>query len=464
MIAMSSQKHPFRSFFSSVRLTVVLLALIITVSIIGTFIPQQESAREFLSSLTPQTAAFLIRLQVFDIFHSYVFWFLIFLLSMNILVCSIKRIAVTRSLLKTPAFPVLEGLFEKPEPQRIITADMTKDEALRRLETFLKKKFGKILMEEMNGGTYIFVERYRFSHLGVDALHLSILIIILGALIGSFFGFTGYLNLDEGQSTQTVILKGDHGFRPLGFTVRCDRFLVDFYDNGAPKTYRSDLSFIKDGCIAAQSAVLVNHPAVFEKIRFYQSSYGMSPESKAILTYTANGTRMREIAVSKGAVIELEGSKARATILRIEENMMDLGPAVKLSITSPRGNFQFWVFKNLAEIKKRLNRMPLEHMHLFNPGLFRPYVFTLKGMEERYRTGLLVVRDPGLPIVLTGSLLMLAGLLVVFWMFHRRFWICIDHMEGQTRICVAGKSHGKEWGIERESVALLSDIREEIKV
>ena len=53
---MSSQKHSFRSFFSSVRLTIGLLILIALISVAGTLIPQQENAHEFMSRLTPQVA------------------------------------------------------------------------------------------------------------------------------------------------------------------------------------------------------------------------------------------------------------------------------------------------------------------------------------------------------------------------------------------------------------------------
>ncbi len=459
---MSSQKYSFRSFFSSVRLTIALLILIALMSVAGTFIPQQESAHEFMSRLTPQVADLLVWLQVFDIFHSYLFRVLMGLLSLNILVCSFNRIAVTRKLINAPAFPLPQGLLEKMEPDRIILADISQSDARLKLEAFLKKRFGKIRTEEKAGTAYFFGERHRFSYLGVYLVHLSILVIILGALVGSFFGFEGYLNLDEGQSAQTVELRGGKGSKPLGFAVRCDRFLVEFYENGAPKTYRSDLSFIQDGRIAKQGAILVNHPMSFEKIRFYQASYGLSSQSRALLSYTRNGVKEKNIAVSPGAVFELAQSKDTAMVLRVEEDMMGMGPAVKLSIASPRGNVQFWVFEKLEEIKK-MNPQLLEQMPLFNPGIFEPYVFNLNGMEEKYRTGIQVVSDPGLPIVITGGFLLLAGLLIVFWLSNRRFWIILDQVKGKTRIRIAGKSNGKQWATEREIDLLLFNIRKEIK-
>jgi cytochrome c biogenesis protein len=458
---MSAPKYSLRSFFSSVRLTIVLLILIALFSVCGTLIPQQENAHEFMSRLSPATVQLLMGIQAFDIFHSYVFRALMALLSLNIIVCSFQRMAVSRRLVHAPAFPVPEDLFAAMEPERIIRKDIPLDEALLKVEAFLQRQFGRISKEERDGAMYFFGQKHRFAHWGVYVVHLSILVIILGALGGSFLGFEGYLNLDEGQSTESVELKGG-GVKSLGFTVRCDRFLVEYYENGLPKTYRSDLSFIKDGRIARQGGILVNHPLSFEKIRFYQASYGLSAESRALLSYTKNGVKKGAVAVSPGAVFALAESKDTAMVLRVEENMMGMGPAVKLSIASSRGNVQFWVFKNLAEIKD-MNPQLLEQMPLFNPGLFPPYVFAMNGMEEKYRTGIQVVDDPSLPIVIAGGFLLLIGLLVVFGMCHRRFWVCVDSWEGKTRIRLAGRSSGKQWGAEREVGILLANLCKEIK-
>jgi cytochrome c biogenesis protein len=459
---MASPNHSLRSFFSSVRLTIILLILIALVSIAGTLIPQQENAHEFLSRLTPQIAELLVWLQVFDIFHSYLFRILMGLLSLNILVCSYNRIALTRRLINAPAFPAPRELLEKVEPEHSVLTDILPSKAKPVLEAYLKKRFGKIRTEEKSGTMYLFAERHRFSSIGVYVVHLSILVIIAGALVGSFFGFEGYLNLDEGQSEQAILLRGGQGTKPLGFAVRCDHFLVEFYENGAPKTYRSDLSFIQDGRIVKQGAILVNHPISFENIRFYQASYGLSSKSRALLSYTRNGVKEKDIAVSPGMVFELAQSKDTAMVLRVEEDMMGMGPAVKLSIASPRGNVQFWVFEKLEEIKK-MNPLLLEQMPLFNPGLFKPYVFNLNGMEEKYRTGIQVVSDPGLPIVITGGFLLLAGLVIVFWLSHLRFWIILDQTQGKTRIRIVGKSNGKQWATDREIDVLISNIRKEIK-
>jgi cytochrome c biogenesis protein len=73
---------------ASVNLTLVLLILLAITSILGTLIPQQERALELAHRLSPGLVTFLGSLQVFDLYHSYWFRFLIGALALNLIVCS----------------------------------------------------------------------------------------------------------------------------------------------------------------------------------------------------------------------------------------------------------------------------------------------------------------------------------------------------------------------------------------
>jgi len=99
-------KDPFNSiwkFFTSVRLTVVLLLTLAATSIIGTLIPQNEAPRAYIQAFGPALYRFFELLGFLDLYHSWWFQTLMLLLALNILVCSIDRlclIAVTCSFSK----------------------------------------------------------------------------------------------------------------------------------------------------------------------------------------------------------------------------------------------------------------------------------------------------------------------------------------------------------------------------
>lgn len=90
-----------------------------------------------------------------------------------------------------------------------------------------------------DGGILLFAQKGAYSRTGVYIVHASILIIFAGAIIGEFSGFKGSVMLPETQQTDKVYRFNSSESIDLGFTVRCDSFGIELYDNGMVKEYRS---------------------------------------------------------------------------------------------------------------------------------------------------------------------------------------------------------------------------------
>jgi len=266
------------------------------------------------------------------------------------------------------------------------------------------------------------------------------------------------VDIPEGEATDVVALKGGRGVKNLDFAVRCDKFFIDFYENGMPKTYRSDLSFLRDGRVVQASPVLVNHPVAFAGMRFYQANYGTVPSGDPVLVVTEGGKKISDVKVAIGMEFDLPGKKAKARMIRVEEDLMGMGPAVKLSIQSDAGNVQLWVFQAIEQIRQA-NPGLLEQVPLFNPGLFAPYVFSLGQAGSRYYTGLQVAQDPGVPVVAVGALLMVIGFMVVFFGSHRQVWVRLDRKGDRTYVRIAGRCNRDEVGLDREVRKLLGEVK-----
>jgi len=445
-----SQKNPVWSFFASVKLAIVLLVLISVASILGTLIPQQEAAGLFISRLSPGMADFLRGLQLFNIFHSAWFMVLLGLLALNLIVCSLDRFPMAWKRFSQKNEPDRDDLFETIPPDQMVVKETSITEETSRLEKLLGKK-GRVGRKDLDDRSYLYAEKGAYSYFGVYLIHISVLVVMAGFIVGFLFGFEGYMNIPEGESSTVVTLKRGKGAKKLDFAIRCDRFFIDFYENGAPKTYRSDLTFMQDGRAVQSASVLVNHPVTYAGMRFYQASYGMIPAGDTIMNITQGDKKIKDVQVAIGMEFDLPEKKATAQITRVEENLMGMGPAVKLNIRSPAGNFQFWVFEAIEQIAQA-NPGLLEQVPLFNPGAFKPYVFSLGHVDRRYYTGLQVAQDPGVPVVATGAGLMMIGFIIVFFCSHRQIWIRLDRKADKTRISIAGKSN-------RDAVGLKRDIR-----
>jgi len=452
-------KTSIRSFFSSVKLTIFLLIFIALLFVLGTFLPQREGALEFAQRLSPGIYSISQGIGLFDVYHSLLYYILLGLLALNLIVCSLNRIPGSWKLYKAPHFPVPDGLFGKISPDRSLVTDQPQEVCLSSLESLLKEKYGKIRKNDTDGKAFLSVQRGGISLFSVYAVHMSILLMIAGAIIGSVFGFEGYVNISEGETANAVASRGGN-IQQLDFSVRCDKFTMEEYENGMPKTYRSDLSFIQDGHVIRQASLLVNHPVSAYGFRFYQSSYGAYPDSRAFLAYSTGRDQDGKMAGIAGDHFQLKGSNANVQILRIEEDLMQLGPAVKLDVTSPQGlHVRFWVLQHIEEIKEMYPEL-LTQAPLFNPALFEPYRFSLHRIEKRYYTGLQVVRDPGVPLVALGAFLMVAGLILRYFMPYRRIWIRVEKAGRQARITFAGRCNRNQAGLDRELDLLCRQVRE----
>jgi len=449
-------------FFASLKLTISLLIIIAVVSILGTVIPQQYDGGESFSHLSPGLVKAFESLQLFDMYHSVWFVILMGLLSLNLIVCSLNRFPTSWRLFRK--IPSLDRgkPFENLPPDRVLAIEREPNEVIRGVENLLRRRYKGVRKKDTANTTFFYAQKGAYSHFGVYIIHASILIIIAGVIIGSLLGFEAFVNLPEGESTNTVHLGRQNRVKELDFTVRCDRFSIAYYDNGMPKEYRSDLSFLKNKEVMFQGPLLVNHPIIINGIRFYQASYGSIPGGQAYITIKKGNEEGTTIMVKQKDKFYLKEKDAKVTIERIEENLMSMGPSVLINIQSPEGNIRLWVFKYIERIKEGIPGL-FKKVPKFNPGLFRPYYFKLNKIESRYYTGLQLSHDPGVSIVAIGSFFIIIGFIITFFASHKRFWVKVDEHEGRSRISVGASSNRDPVGLEREIEYLVRHFKKGIE-
>jgi len=445
---------------SSVRLTIVLLTLIALASVLGTFIPQREEAVDFASRLGPQTLKFFQMLGLFDMYHTAWFRILIGALALNLIICSLDRFpGIWRRFTATPR-PDRSRIFDGiPEHQKLVVPG-DEDSLGRTTEQILRSRCKRVLKKRRDSGTFYYADKGRFSHFGVYLVHLSVLIIIAGALIGSFYGFEAYVNILEGDQVDSAMLRGKMLPVDLGFTVRCDDFRVSFYDSGAPKEYRSDLTFFENGKKVKSVVLLVNHPVKFRGITFYQASYGVVAGDRAKLRIIRKASKpvSTSITAKVGQKVPLPFQEGTFTISQVKDNFMNMGPAVLISISPQDGKpTRFWVFQYQDRIRRRFPGI-FERFPKLNPSAFEPYTFYLEGIESKYYTGLQVSKDPGVPVVWAGFVLIILGLFITFFSSHRRFWIKIAGDKNKSEVRIAGISNRNPVGLEKDIVEFLEAI------
>ncbi len=423
-----------RDFLSSLQLTIALLIILAASSIFGTVIPQTGSPEEYLRIYKVSTYKILKILGFLDLYHSGWFISLLALLSLNLIFCSWRRFRATWRFLSTP---VRSGEEWKTWPLRKnIYQEGLVSENLPRVQKVLTQFFPAPKVFE--GSFYdLFAEKRKFSRLGVYFIHLSVLIILAGALIGSLWGFRGEVNIVEGQTAERVVLPRERENRPLGFSLKLDQFSVSFYPTGSPKEFKSTVTILERGQKVLTDSIRVNHPLTYKGISFYQSSYGIAALEKATVAIRDRETGKEVNTPAQiGVRTEIPGGSATFLLTQFIPDFQGMGPALQgMLFDSQRRHENFLILQNHPELETR------------RPGR---YQFTIKEMKPRYNSVLQANRDPGVWVVWVGCFIMCAGFYMAFYLSHRRVWVRLSQDGKGTKVEMAGSSHRDRPGFEKE--------------
>lgn len=456
----NSKGNSLWNFFSSVRLTMGILILLAIASVAGTLIPQQEEAARLAHEMSPALARLFSALQLFDVYHSIWFRIIIAFLAFNLVICSLDRFPVTWKRFKRQV-RADTSIFKHVPPHRVFPAEGKRKDVVERFAESIRHHYRRVSIRSGEQEDFLYAEKGRYSLFGVYLTHLSVLLILMGGIVGSLFGFQAQVNIPEGSTIDTVFLRGSGLPKSLGFSIRCDSFAAEFYENGVPKEYKSELTFLADDRVIQNSRVLVNHPASFRGIMFYQATYGNVAGDKVKLRI-GKGESAKEgslVEAKKGEPFQLPDGDGAAMITEIQPDFMRLGPAAKIQIQPSSGEpVLFWVFFKHDLIEKMMPGF-FEKSPRLNSRAFKPYSFRMEDVENKYYTGLQVNRDPGVPLVWIGCIAMICGFFTALFLYHRRIWVRVSENHGKLRVSVTGRSNRNPAGLERELERITEKLR-----
>jgi cytochrome c biogenesis protein len=445
-------KNPVWAFLASVRLALLLLGVLASTSIIGTIIQQNKPAEHYVKAWGPSAAKVIQALNLDDMYNSG--WFLLLLgaFSLNLTVCSIDRLpGVIRVARKDNLADAPEQVLKRKLQYRAQVSGSVKEGAQKAAD-WLAGKGWKTAFRSKEGGVLLFAQKGAWTRFGVYAVHISILIILLGAIIGSptvaekilknpQFAFKGGVLLPEQRSTNRIFSYDEEEQSiPLGFTVRCNFFDIDFYDNGMPKDYVSGLTILEGDKEILTKEIEVNKPLKYKGVTFYQSSYNdlrkpvirlknVSTGERTMLPFTMNATSTWQNGKTQG-MLRIQGMREKSNSVEFDIWFMDpQGPPSTFTV-----NYNKPVIVERPAAKYELK------------------------ISSQFATGLQVSKDPGVWWVYGGCILMLLGLFVAFFMSHRKIWAYVHEENGQTTVVFIGQANKNSLGFAKTFTRLTEDF------
>jgi len=413
-------------FFSSVKLAIFLFLALAITSVFGTIIQQGLPIERYEALYGPRVFSVLKFFNIFDMYHSWWFVLLLVLLSVNTIACTIRQIPrVVRSI-----FPgkdgIDDGVFVSSQIRKTVQCHRSLP-CLERKAVSLLKSFGSPRDRiEKDSKVYFFTEKGRWSKAGGVLIHFSILFILGGGLIGAVWGFNGQMSIVEGETADKVVLFNGSGAKKLDFDVRCDNFKVDFYETGQPKEYRTDLTILKNGKEIIFRAIRVNHPMFYDGLKFCQATYGIAAaDNFQIAARNIKSGEEAVLTLNMMKKVSLPGSVSSFALARFIPDYRGGGPAVLGVFIKPGSDHEiFWLFKDYRQVKNGFS-------------------FMFRDFDRDYYTGLQISRDPGVPAVWIGCILILIGLVLSLFLTHTRVWLRISEAEDGCEVKIAA-SVGKD--------------------
>jgi cytochrome c biogenesis protein len=451
---------------SSIKTGVVLIILVVIFSAAGTVILQRPmtDADDLQRAYSPTMLRFLDATGLTDVFHTRWFVALLILVSLSIIAASVQRFPNAWRFFARP-YKSPDDTFRKALPTQAHILINDEEQGLSAAERAFRHLGMKTERIVRTNSFSLFSERSRISEMAVYIVHASLLLIFLGFIIDSLYGWRGFLMLSPGTSSNQIELK-DGSQRAIPFSVRCDGTGEETYADGSPKRWWSKLAVVDGGREITRKEIVVNDPLVYQGLRFYQASYGRTGKLDTLILNArpaADATHdPQEISLSMNQTLALDADTTVQLVEFIPDFVVQDGrvyarskdisnPAVHMVVTSKKTNSSVNVW--LPEI----------------PGVAEnassPYTFDPKDLKTGIYTGLQVSHEPGQFAVWAGVVLMAIGLTFVFYVVHLRFWVVpVIDASGHPVLWIGGTANRNRDAFDLKFKKVVEQIHKELQL
>lgn len=417
-------------FLTSMRTGLVIILFLGALTLAGTLLMQ--ASNEILASdalyqqwyeMGPKLkyggwAPVLNVLGMFHIFSTWYFQALFALLALSILACSTNRAPRLWRVATRPKTTMNEAFYDRAplSADFVVPGDVASATAAVRAR--LRAAHFRVLDGEGKKGADLYADKFRWGPFGTVIAHLSFVIILAGFVVSANMGFKD----NNVVAPVGVPVQVGHD---TGLTVEAKSFTDSYYPDGTPKDYMSDLVLTKNGTQVARQETRVNAPLIYDEVWFHQAAFGVGAD----VTVTGGGKTLYS------GTVPLQYTS--------DDGTQSFG-----SFTIPNTTVTVWVIqaasgRTIAELPAGSTGFEVHQDATTDPTFKVVTVgkdvtigdLTYTYNRNRQYTVLAVTRDPGSWLVWIGSVLLILGSTLVFFLPHRRVWVRLrPAAEGGTRV------------------------------
>ncbi|PWA12514.1 cytochrome C biogenesis protein [Pueribacillus theae] len=459
------------NFFSSVKVGVWIIVILVIASAIGTLFPQEMYIPPGVSASTyyEEQYGFLGKLYYTLGFHNlYSQWWYILLLSAlgtSIIIASLDRFVPLYRSLKNQRVTRHDSFMKR---QRIfgVTKTNDPDPIISLAKDELKKKRYKV--REENGN--LLAEKNRFSRWGAYVNHTGLIIFLIGAMLRFFPGM--YVDeMFQLRDGETKAIPGTNG----EYYLKNNQFIFEVYDEKdekfknaiqsteqgmVAKNFQTNATLFKreDDAIPGSEPKLmkvkdypirVNEPLKVEGYAIYQTSYKL------------NELQSMSFSLEKKNPEDKIGN-FNVDLLKPKEKY-DLGNGYTVELMDYFPDFEFnekgepttkskapnnpaFIFKMITPEKPEGEVSFVAIRQNLEPLGENMYKLSFSGVETTNTTALTVRKDNTLWILAIGGAIFMIGVVQGMYWHHRRIWIG----RKENEVWMAGHTNKGWFGLKNE--------------
>ncbi|MFA8439629.1 cytochrome c biogenesis protein ResB [Pueribacillus sp. YX66] len=460
------------NFFSSVKVGVWIIVILVIASAIGTLFPQEmyippgETAASYYKEQYGVIGDLYYKFGFHNLYSSW--WYIILLaaLATSIIIASLDRFIPLYRSLKNQRVIRHDSFLKR---QRIfgVTKTTDVDGILKKAKDELKNK--RYNVREENGN--LFAEKNRFSRWGAYVNHTGLIIFLIGAMLRYFPGMfvDDLLQLRDGETKAVPGTDGE-------YYVTNNEFIVELYDDDEDEKFQGAIEGTEQGMVVKnyqtnatlykrvgdavpgqepkltkvkEFPIRVNEPLKFDGFALYQSSYKLNEfvamsfdlerksDSEKLGNFTVDLLNPQEqYDLGEGYSIEVmdyfPDFKFNENGEPTTQSKAPNNPAFIFRIITPEtpeGEVSF--------VAIRQNLEPLGETQ---------HKVSFSGIETTNSTILTVRKDYTLWILVVGGAIFMIGVVQGMYWHHRRIWISRKDSE----IWIAGHTNKGWFGLKNE--------------
>jgi cytochrome c biogenesis protein len=426
-------RHELLPLLADLRLAIGLLLAIAVLSATGTVIEQEETAAFYQAHYPEHPALFgfltwrvILNLGLDHVYRTPWFLAILILFGSSLIACSFTR--------QWPMLKVARrwSYLTRPQSfQRLPFWTYLPQQSLQGLPERLRRQ-GYLVFQE---GHHLYARKGLIGRIGPILVHVSMLLILLGAIWGSIGGFKAQELIPSGSvaSIQHLTGAGDLARAHLPtWQIRANRFWIDYAPDGRVKQFYSDLSILDQGQEVKRQTISVNHPLSYRGVTLYQADWSI--DSIRIRVNNSPSFQIPVVPVRTEAGNKLWGA--------FVPTQPDMSQGLTLLLPDLQGTALLydtegqWMGSLRQGMSLALDEVAPQHF---------PKPLTLYLDEVIGATGLQIKSDPGIPAVYLGFGLLMVGVVMSYFSYSQ-IWA----LQTETGLYLGGKTNRALVTFERE--------------